>query len=113
MTNRSLQSLDVGAREGCEYVLGKQNGEPVAVFVILEGIEVHFCFAPEVWGRTLELAKEFLQWAWANLDTPVLIGPVPARNRLALRLAKQAGFKESHYTDTDELIYLYVERPAA
>jgi hypothetical protein len=106
-----VQAIEVGPREGTEYVTATENGKLVGVFVILHGIEVHFCFIPAAWGSTLEISKAFLDWAWANLDTPVLIGPIPARNRLALRLAKLAGFCISNYTDRADLIYSYIRRP--
>lgn len=103
----------VGPQPGTDYVLVEQEKKNVAVFVILNGLELHFCFCKEVWGRTLEIAQAFLEWAWKNYDTSVFIGPVPKRNRLAVKLAKRCGFKESHYTDRDELVYLYCERPQA
>lgn len=104
-------AFEIGPRPGAEYVLATERETNVAVFVILEGIELHFCMIPEVWGRTLEIAKAFLRWAWANLETSLLVGPVPRRNRLALSLAKRAGFKESDYTDRGDLVYLYIQRP--
>jgi len=103
--------LDVGPREGLEYVLATEHGKPVAVFVILQGIEVHFAFSPGAWGSTLETSKAFLDWAWKHLDTPVLVGPIPKHNRLALSLARRCGFTE--HCIKDGLVYTVLERAAA
>ena len=113
MHGGEVHAINVGPHKGLEYVLATIMGKPVAVFLILSGVEVHFCFTPSVWGSTLEISKAFLDWAWSNLDTPLLVGPIPARNRLALNLAKRAGFRESHYTDRDDVIYTYIQRPEA
>lgn len=113
MTGEAVRFVGVGPGADLEYVTATEGSKLVAVFVVLKEIEVHFCFSPESWGRTIEISKEFLKWAWENLNSSVLIGPVPTRNRLALKLAKRAGFKESHYSDRDDLTYVYCERPAA
>ena len=106
------REFQVGPRPGLQYVLVREKGYPVAVFLILAGIEVHFCFSPRVWGKTLEIAREFLEWAWENLDTPLLVGPIPTHNRLARKLALSAGFSEYPCKDKENLIYTMIERPA-
>lgn len=110
--SEALQQFTVGPRAGYEYILVKEEGNPVAVFLVLENTEVHFVFIPEVWGRTLEIAKGFLDWAWIHIDTPVLIGPIRKGNRLALKLAKRAGFVEYPH-DEGDLIFTVLQRPAA
>lgn len=105
------ETFEVGPKDGLEYILATEHGKPVAVFVVLQGVEVHFCFAPGVWGRTLEIAQAFLEWLWSHAETAMLIGPIPKRNRLALSLALRAGFKKSDYTDREDMVYTYMKRP--
>jgi hypothetical protein len=88
--------LDVGPRAGIEYILARECGEPIAVFLLATRggeTEVHFCFAPEAWGRTKPIAIAFIDWVWANTIHTRLVGPVPSHNRLALRLAMACGFE--------------------
>lgn len=79
------------AQPGIEYVLARDGAEAVAVFVLVDG-EVHFCFSPAAWGTTRPIAQGFLQWVWTHTDRRHLLGPVPAHNRLAIRLARAVGF---------------------
>jgi hypothetical protein len=82
---------------------------PVAVFLIVQGVEIHFCFVPEAWGRTLPCARAFLTWVWTYTDAKRLLGPVPIHNRLALRLACACGFKE--YATRGGHVLTEIERP--
>lgn len=83
------------SKSSAGYILASEDGRPCAVFVFRweKRPEIHFCFAPEVWGRTLPIAKGFMAWLWASTKLKRVVGPVPAYNRLALRLAKAAGFQ--------------------
>lgn len=99
-------ALEIGPLEGIEYIvvfeeIPKLNAEgnrlvsqPVAVFLIVQGCEIHFCFVPAAWGRTVPIARAFLVWVWENTNAKKLLGPVPIHNRLALRLACAVGFTE-------------------
>lgn len=109
MRKMDPRPFEVGPREGLEYVLAVENNKPIGVFLILDGVELHFCFSPDVWGHTLDVARGFLDWLWSNSTANVLVGPVPKRNRLALSLALRAGFKE--YGSDDQLVYLTLQRP--
>ena len=87
-------SLPIEARPDLQYILAEEWQYPAALFLLRDcGTfgEVHFCFLPHAWGRSEAIAREFLAWVWANTDFKRLVGPVPSYNRLALKLAKQAG----------------------
>lgn len=90
-----------GPRPGLTYVLAEEDALPVGLFLLsTEGqlpgsAQVHFCFIPEVWGNTYRIAREFLEWVWRTSSLNRLVGPVPAYNGLALRLARSVGFRES------------------
>jgi RimJ/RimL family protein N-acetyltransferase len=76
-----------------EYILAREGGRPAALFLLVQPApEVHFCFLPWKWGHALPVARAFLKWTWVNTSYRRLVGPVPAYNRLALKLAKDAGF---------------------
>jgi RimJ/RimL family protein N-acetyltransferase len=40
------------------------------------------------------ILEAFLEWLWKTTERTRLVGPVPSYNRLALRLARAAGFRE-------------------
>lgn len=80
-------------------VLAWEDGAPVAAFLLFPGAgpataEVHFCFVPATWGRTKEIARAFVTWCWRETSVDRLEGPVPSYNRLALELARAAGFRQ-------------------
>ena len=94
-----LSHFQAVRQDGIEYIVARENHEPVALFLLVSLLlgtspEVHFCFSPQCWGRTREVALGFLTWVWANTPYRRLIGPVPAYNRLALRLALAVGFRQ-------------------
>jgi hypothetical protein len=104
---------DFRAGPSCEieYIIARdRDGSAQAVFLLVDGEEVHFCFAPSVWGHSEWIARGFLSWVWANTSASRLLGPVPVHNRLALRLAKRVGFRE--YGFTQELVLLEIARPS-
>src|SRR5438105_10316579 len=87
----------IEARADLEFVLASEDGEPAAVFLLRAGggfAETHFSFLPAAWGRSEAIARAFVAWVWANTHYRRLVGPVPAYNRLALRLAKRVGFTQ-------------------
>jgi RimJ/RimL family protein N-acetyltransferase len=78
-----------------EYVLATEDERPAALFLLVPPLpEIHFCFDPYTWGRTREIALAFLEWVWKNTPYRRLVGPVPAYNRLARRLAEALGFTQ-------------------
>ncbi len=95
------EDFECGPMPGMVYVLAEEDGKPVALFLLSiehqppASAEVHFCFTPDVWGRTRQIAEEFLEWVWRTSSLGRLVGPVPAYNGLALRLAKSVGFHGS------------------
>lgn len=106
-------ALDVGPREGIEYILATDGGA-IAVFLLASrgaDTEVHFCFSPEVWGHTKPIAIAFLEWVWANTSHVRLLGPVPSHNRLALRLAMACGFTDTGHPPATGHWLLEIRKP--
>ncbi len=86
---------------GITYVVGVEAGAIAEVLFLMcdskQGptvAEVHFCFAPEAWGRTVEIAQGFLAWVWRETSLTRLVGKVPSYNRLARKVAKSCGFSQ-------------------
>lgn len=93
----SPESFQPAPRDRLVYVLCHRGAQVVALFVLVSNFheaEVHFCFSPEVWGRTKEIGRAFLDWVWRETSLNRLVAPCPAHNRLALKLAKACGFTE-------------------
>jgi RimJ/RimL family protein N-acetyltransferase len=91
------EDLIVGLRPGVEYILASDEKGPLAVFLLLDWAdtgEVHFGFAPRAWGNTEEVCRQFLDWTWRNTSYEWLEGPLPAHNRLAMRLTRRVGFQQ-------------------
>lgn len=88
----------VQAHESQRYVVGEVEGAAACLFVIQayredhQGVDVHFSFVPEAWGRTADIAADFVAWMWRETDAAFLVGNIPSYNRLALRLALSLGF---------------------
>lgn len=108
-TAEEMEYFEVGPAPQIDYILAREGARPLAVFLIVQGVEIHFCFVPSVWGHTLPIARAFVAWVWANTDAKVLLGPVPAHNRLALRLACAAGFRE--YANRGGNVLTEIRRP--
>lgn len=57
--------------------------------------EVHTCLLPSAWGpRATQAAREMAEWMWANSPALRIVTSIPVINRLAIRLARNAGFTE-------------------
>lgn len=56
--------------------------------------EAHTALLPSAWGRAREAARAMLAWLWAHTGCRRLIGAVPRSNRLAAKLARDAGMRE-------------------
>ncbi len=103
-------AFTVSALSGIEYIVARDDGGRArAVFLLVDGAEVHFCFVPEAWGHTEAIARGFLAWVWANTGQTRLVGPVPRHNRLALRLALKVGF--AVYGALNDLVLLEIRKP--
>lgn len=103
MVNDAAPSVEkfaevVAAYPALRYVVGEENGAAVCLFLLQAdcehpgGIDVHFVFAPGAWGWSLPIAQAFTSWMWRETDASALIGRIPSYNRLALQLARAAGF---------------------
>lgn len=88
----------VGNHPGMRYVVAEDSGTMLGLFVVQAdldydaGADIHFCFVPEAWGRSVDVAQGFLKWLWSETHFQMAIGRIPEYNRLALKLAKQVGF---------------------
>lgn len=85
--------------EGIWYVLVKDGDELLGMwaFAMENGVcwKVHTCLLPNAWGaRAKQAAREMAEWVWANTICQRIITDVPEENRLALKLAKEAGMIE-------------------
>lgn len=93
----AVEAFQPKLRPGLEYIVARDVGELVALFLLVAvegGTECHFCFVPRVWGKTAAIARAFVAWVWEETACTRLIGPVPSYNRLALKLAMEVGFTE-------------------
>lgn len=112
-------------KDDLQYVVARDPEGIAAVFVICgygqAVAEVHFCFHPRKWGETIDIARAFIEWLWKETPTKIAVGPVPAYNPLARRLANLAGFEEYGRESASvrkngksyDMIYTKIERPAA
>ena len=70
--------------------LGVFMGRPISAIQH----EAHIVLLPEARGLASEAARRCVTWMWENTISERLIGCIPVYNKLAIRLAHQAGFKE-------------------
>lgn len=57
--------------------------------------EVHTCLLPCFWGsKAVEAARGAAKWIWLNTPCKRITTSVPVNNRLAAKLARNAGFVE-------------------
>lgn len=79
------------------YVLIKEKGEVRGVWCFFPENSVtwraHMCFLPGIYGRTQRATRELIAWIWAHTTCKRIVGSVPRRNSLALRLVCAAGFQ--------------------
>lgn len=81
------------------YVLVWDEKELLGLFMLTgQGaacVEVHTCLLPNAWGeRTVAAARGMSRWVWENTRSNRIITHVPIFNRLARRLAIQAGMRQ-------------------
>lgn len=57
--------------------------------------EVHTCLLPVAWGMAAQAARECAEWMWQEVPQLArIVTRVPANNRLALMLAREAGMTQ-------------------
>lgn len=57
--------------------------------------EIHAALLPACWGpRTREALRGAIEWAWRETPARRITASIPAYNRLAIRLARDAGMQE-------------------
>ena len=107
-----------------EYVTVNDRRGILAVFLLIPAkdnrVEVHFCFDPRAWGRTVEISKDFLSWLWRETNYSAAIGPIPSYNQLGRKLAENVGFRERGRDSAiirkggieHDVIYMGLERSA-
>lgn len=80
------------------YVLVWDSGELLGLFLFHPHsgacMEVHTCLLPVAYGKAAIAARECAVWMWGQAAIARIVTRVPAYNRLALRLARQAGMTE-------------------
>jgi len=84
--------------EALWYVAAYVDDELMGVFALFpqNGIcwEVHTCLLPKAWGRhSRMIVREGIRWVFENTPCKRIITNVPEYNRLALKLACDAGMK--------------------
>lgn len=81
---------------GARWVIGWVGDLPVAAVMMIrkkQRVQIHFCITPRGWGKAYEIGQRFLGWCWRlHHGLKELVAAVPSHNRLALRMAQQAGF---------------------
>lgn len=81
--------------EAVWYVLVKDGEELLGMwaFTLENAIcwKVHTCLLPTAWGKAKDMAKQMAEWIWNNTPCLRIITDVPDNNRLALKLAEDAG----------------------
>lgn len=55
---------------------------------------VHVAALPELWGKTVEFAKEAIDWAFSNTGYSKIISLAPEHNHMAIRFGTRCGFKK-------------------
>ncbi len=76
------------------YVMNEEGTAAAAVSPLTGSTcVVHFATIPEVWGKTLEIAREAIAWIFGNTRFVKIVGFTPECNRLAVRFGKRCGFR--------------------
>ncbi len=95
-----VEEFQVKDNSDITYIVGVENRAVAEALFLLckteqpNTAEVHFCMAPDVWGRSLEVAAGFLSWVWKNMSLRRLTAKLPSYNRLAKKLAEAVGFRQ-------------------
>lgn len=81
---------------GARWVIGWVGELPIAAVMMIrkkQRVQIHFCMTPKAWGKAYEIGQRFLGWYWRlHKGLREIVAAVPGHNRLALRMAQQAGF---------------------
>ncbi|MEH3047588.1 GNAT family N-acetyltransferase [Sphingomonas adhaesiva] len=66
-------------------------------------VEIGWRLARSAWGQglALEAARTSLEWAWAHLDVPAIVGVTVAANRRSRGLMERLGMTRLHDGDFD------------
>jgi RimJ/RimL family protein N-acetyltransferase len=86
------ESISVHPGEAIRCLIVKDDGDPIGI-VAFDGEEVHACFLPHGWGKSLEGLKLAFVWFWEHTALCRITASIPMRNRLAVQLAKRAGMR--------------------
>ena len=85
--------------ENLSYILAIDQGRILGLFLFhphnAVTFEVHTALLPHAWGpAAVEAARGVVRWFFHNTNCQRIITSVPRSNRLALKLARRAGFKQ-------------------
>lgn len=79
------------------WLLAVDDDKPVGVFLFYPltavSYEGHVSMLPCAWGRSVEYAKDAIEWMFANTPCERICGATPADNILALRFNRRIGFE--------------------
>jgi len=72
------------------------NNQAIVSIEGMNGImaQVHIAALPEVWGRGIEIALAAKEWLFKNTGLEKLVAFIPDNNKLAIKLARDAGMKQ-------------------
>lgn len=81
------------------YLATFDAGELLGIFTLIPQnavcYEIHCALLPPCWGpRTREALRGAIAWAFANTPARRIVASIPAYNRLAIRLARDAGMTQ-------------------
>lgn len=84
--------------ESLIYVKVFNEGECLGFFALIKMsdilVDFHTCLLPSARGSGWSILKEFTKWVFATTSFLRIIGNAPVINRLALKMATDAGYKE-------------------
>jgi RimJ/RimL family protein N-acetyltransferase len=78
------------------YIAARELDEVLGIFTLIPQnaccYEIHAALLPRCWGaRTREALRGALAWMFANSPARRIVASIPAYNRLAIALARDAG----------------------
>ena len=81
-----------------DAILYLMNTEKTGVIMVTPmnsiACQVHTAALPELWGKASGFVKECIEWGFTNTRYLKITTFVPSFNKLALRLARNAGFEK-------------------